>query len=65
MTDQLVSPAQMHARGQHGFATGRSRDDHGMNQGSPDIQEWQEGWDGAHVDQVLDTDISVEDKPCA
>ena len=52
MTDQIVTRAKMRERGKAAFAARRSREDHGMNPGSPAIEDWSEGWDDARLASV-------------
>ncbi|MDQ2822753.1 MAG: hypothetical protein M3Y65_20640 [Pseudomonadota bacterium] len=49
MTDQIISRTQIRARGQNAFAAGRGREDHHMNPDAAAIEEWQAGWDEAHL----------------
>lgn len=51
MTDQIISRAQIRARGQDAFAAGLGREDHHMNPGAAAIEEWQAGWDEAQAEK--------------
>lgn len=67
MTDQIVSRAQMRARGRAAFADGRGRDEHGMNLGAPAVAEWHEGWDSANAERIAELKAAraARYRPCA
>jgi len=49
MTDQIISRDLIREKGAAAFNAGRGRDEHNMNPGAAAIEEWQSGWDEAHL----------------
>jgi hypothetical protein len=45
MTHQIISKEMIRAKARAAYMRGAERDDHGMNFGSPAIEDWQNEWD--------------------
>lgn len=64
MDISIISRDTIRARGAKAFDNGRGIDAHGMNPGSPAIEDWQAGW-RARRDQRLQERFDLVTRPQA
>jgi hypothetical protein len=49
MDQPIISRDAIRAKARRAFKRGAGREDHGMNEGSPAIADWQDEWDQCEV----------------